>query len=62
MPIASVPMTGDGVTGYFQILPGRTIEDVVGDLVDAFRDRRLPDSMTDDRYYNVKMMQRLQLT
>ncbi len=38
-----------------------TIEDAVRDLVAAFRAGQIPDSMTDDRYYNIKRMQRLSL-
>ncbi|MGB7541512.1 MAG: NAD-dependent epimerase/dehydratase family protein [Burkholderiales bacterium] len=41
--------------------PRHTIEDAVRDLAAAFRDGRIPDSMTDDRYYNIKRMQRLKL-
>ena len=37
--------------------PKRTIEDAVQDLIAAFRDGKLPDSMTDIRYYNIKTMQ-----
>ena len=39
----------------------RTIEEAVLDLVGAFRLGRIPNSMTDDRYYNIKRMQRLQM-
>jgi nucleoside-diphosphate-sugar epimerase len=38
-----------------------TIEDAVQDLVTAFANNRIPDSMTDDRYYNIKRMQRVNL-
>jgi nucleoside-diphosphate-sugar epimerase len=38
-----------------------TIEDAVRDLVDAFDAGRIPNSMTDDRYYNIKRMQRFSL-
>jgi nucleoside-diphosphate-sugar epimerase len=41
--------------------PTRTIQDAVRDLVEAFEAGRIPDSMTDDRYYNIKRMQRLSL-
>jgi nucleoside-diphosphate-sugar epimerase len=42
--------------------PKRTLEDAVRDLVAAFRAGRIPNAMTDDRYYNVKVMKRLNLT
>ena len=35
----------------------RTIEDAVVDMVRAFRDGKLPDAMTDSRYFNIKTMQ-----
>jgi nucleoside-diphosphate-sugar epimerase len=42
-------------------VPRRTVADAVRDLCDAFRCGALPDSMTADRYYNVKTMQKLEL-
>jgi len=44
------------VLGYS---PKRTIEDAVRDLCRAFRDGLIPDSMQDDRYFNVKRLKRL---
>jgi nucleoside-diphosphate-sugar epimerase len=38
-----------------------TIEDAVRDLVAAFRAGKLPDSMTDPRYFNIKLMQQVKL-
>jgi nucleoside-diphosphate-sugar epimerase len=35
----------------------RTIEDAIVDMVRAFRDGSLPDSMNDARYFNIKTMQ-----
>ena len=42
-------------------VPKRTIEDAVRDLCQAFNAGKLPDSLTDDRYINVKTVQRLAL-
>jgi len=39
----------------------RSIEDAVRDLVNAFSDGRLPDTMTDPRYYNIRRMQDIDL-
>jgi nucleoside-diphosphate-sugar epimerase len=39
----------------------RTIEEAAEGLVAALRDGRLPDSMTDARYFNIKRMQELDL-
>ena len=41
--------------------PKRTIEDAVGDLVAAFGDGRLPNSFDDPKYFNIMMMQRVNL-
>ena len=38
-------------------VPKHTIEDAVSDLVDAFEAGKIPNSMTDIRYYNIKVMQ-----
>ncbi len=43
-------------------VPRRTIEDAVRDLVRAFRAGRIPNALTDDRYYNVKTLQQVELT
>lgn len=45
------------VLGYF---PGRTIEDAVRGLCQAFREGKLPDSFDDDRYYNVRTLKTLE--
>ena len=41
--------------------PKRTIEDAVSGLVSAFRAGKIPDPMTDNRYYYIKVMQGLGL-
>ena len=42
-------------------VPRRTIAEAASDLVAAFGDGRVPDPMTDSRYYNVRRMQELAL-
>jgi nucleoside-diphosphate-sugar epimerase len=42
-------------------VPRRTIEDAVRDLASAFQAGKIPNPMTDIRYYNIKTMQHLQL-
>jgi nucleoside-diphosphate-sugar epimerase len=42
-------------------VPKHTIEDAVRDLKDAFGAGRIPNPMTDIRYYNIKTMQALKL-
>jgi len=39
----------------------RTVEDAIVDLREAFAAGKVPNSMTDDRYYNIKRMQALRL-
>lgn len=39
----------------------RSLEDAVRDLLTAFDAGQIPDSMNDDRYYNIKRMQRISL-
>jgi hypothetical protein len=41
------------VLGY---VPKRTIEDAVRDLCRAFKEDKLPASLEDDRYFNVRRM------
>jgi nucleoside-diphosphate-sugar epimerase len=42
-------------------IPKRTIEDAARDLIHAFQAGKIPNPMTDNRYYNIKTMQELQL-
>jgi nucleoside-diphosphate-sugar epimerase len=42
-------------------IPQHTIGDAVQDLVAAFREGKIPNPMTDIRYYNIKTMQALKL-
>jgi len=39
----------------------RTVQDAVRDLVGAFKKGRIPDPLTDIRYYNIRTMQALKL-
>jgi dTDP-D-glucose 4,6-dehydratase len=41
--------------------PKRTIEDAVVDLCLAFQDGKIPNAMSDIRYYNVKAVQAAKL-
>ncbi|SME99043.1 Nucleoside-diphosphate-sugar epimerase [Tistlia consotensis] len=41
--------------------PKHTIAEAVEGLVAAFRDGRLPDALNDPRYYNIRMMQKIDL-
>jgi nucleoside-diphosphate-sugar epimerase len=41
--------------------PRRSVEDAITDLKAAFASGKVPDSMTDERYYNIKRMQSINL-
>jgi hypothetical protein len=41
--------------------PVHNIEDAVKDLQKAFKDGLIPDSLTNSRYFNVKLMQSIEL-
>ncbi len=42
-------------------VPQHTIDDAISDLAKAFKAGRIPNSMTDDLYYNIRQMQKLSL-
>ncbi len=53
----SYHISSDRIRRELGFVPKRTIPDAVRDLVDAFRAGKIPDPMTDIRYYNIKAMQ-----
>jgi nucleoside-diphosphate-sugar epimerase len=57
--IRSYHINSDKIRRVLGYAPQHTIEDAVGELCDAFRDGRLPASLDDDRYFNVKRLKRL---
>ena len=57
----SYHVSSDKIKRELGFAPAHTIEDAVRDLVAAFGAGHIPDSMTDDRYYNIKRMQQLNL-
>lgn len=52
----SYQVNSDKIARVLGFVPRRTVEDAVHDLCNAFREGLLPDSMDDDRYYNVRQM------
>ena len=54
----SYRITCDKIAAKLGFKPKRTIEDAVRDLCKAFKEGKLPDSMTDERYFNVKMLKK----
>ena len=54
--IRSYHVNSDKITRALGFRPKRTIEDAVRGLCQAFREGKLPNSMDDDRYFNVRRM------
>ncbi len=54
--IRSYHINSEKIAARLGYRPKRGIEDAVRDLCRAFKAGRLPDSMTDERYYNVKAL------
>jgi len=59
--IRSYHITSERITKEIGFTPRRTITDAVRDLITAFQEGKLPNSMTDIRYYNIKLMQSVKL-
>lgn len=59
--IRSYHISSEKIRRELRFVPQHTIEDAVHDLVTAFQDGKIPNPMTDIRYYNIKTMQALDL-
>ena len=57
----SYHISSDKIRRELGFLPRHGIEDAVVDLVAAFNAGKIPNPMTDIRYYNIKIMQALGL-
>jgi nucleoside-diphosphate-sugar epimerase len=57
--LRSYHINSDKIKRVLGYAPRHTIEDAVRDLCQAFRDGRIPDSMNDDQYFNVRRLKRL---
>lgn len=55
----SYHVNSDKIKNELGFVPKHTIEEAVLDLKDAFEKGLIPDSMTDDAYFNIKRMQSL---
>ena len=68
IPIVTTPtddnrsyhVNSDKIRRVLGFEPRRTVEDAIRDLCKAFRDGKLPNSMTDDLYFNVRRLKALQ--
>ncbi len=69
IPIVTTPtndnrsyrITSDKIAEKLGFRPRRAIEDAVRDLCQAFRDGKIPNGMTDDRYHNVKVLKQVKV-
>ena len=59
--IRSYHLSAEKIKRKLGFVPKRTIEDGARDLIAAFRAGKLPDSMSDIRYSNIKMMKAVHL-
>ena len=57
--IRSYHINSDKIQRKLDFKTSHSIEDAVGDLCKAFKEGKLPDSMTNDWYYNVKTLKKL---
>ena len=57
----SYHISSEKIKQVLGFVPAKSIEDAVSDLVGAFHAGRIPDSMNDARYYNIKLMQGVKL-
>lgn len=57
--IRSYHINSDKVARVLGFRPKYSVEDAIRGLCKAFKDGRIPNSMTDDRYYNIRTMKKL---
>jgi nucleoside-diphosphate-sugar epimerase len=57
--LRSYHINSDKIKRVLGFTPSHSIEEAVHDLCQAFRDGRLPNSMEDDQYFNVRRLKRL---
>ncbi len=57
--LRSYHISSERIRRELGFVPGRSISDAVADLCAAFSEGKLPDSLSDPRYFNVRRMQEL---
>ena len=60
--IRSYHINSDKIRNALGFTPKYSIEYAVRELCEAFRDGKLPDSMDDDQYYNVRRLKNLEVS
>ncbi len=58
----SYHISSEKIKAELGFMPRHTVQDAARDLIAAFRAGKLPNAMTDIRYYNIKLMQAVNLT
>lgn len=58
----SYHINSDKIAKVLGFRPVKTVQDAITELVAAFNDDRLPDSLSDDRFFNVKRLRRLHVS
>lgn len=57
----SYHISSEKITHELGFVPSHSIEDAVRELANAFDQGKIPDSMTDNRYYNIRLMQSIDM-
>ena len=57
--LRSYHINSDKITEFTGFKPQYSVEDAIRDLCQAFREGKLPNSLTDDKYFNVKTMKEM---
>ena len=55
--LRSYHISSDKIKRELGFEPKHTVEDAIRDLAEAFQAGKIPNSMTDHRYYNIKVLQ-----
>jgi len=58
----SYHISSEKIKSELGFVPRHTVQEAASDLIGAFRAGKLPNAMTDIRYYNIKLMQAVNLT
>jgi nucleoside-diphosphate-sugar epimerase len=59
--LRSYHVSSKKIAARLGFVPKRSVEDAVRDLCRAFKAGKLPNSLTDDRYFNVKTVKKIGL-
>jgi len=57
----SYHVSSDKIKKTLNFVPKHTIKDAIRDLTEAFEENKLPNSLKDSKYFNIKKMQEINL-